>query len=187
MSKNWQRSDVFSTVAIVVSVFFSILTVVLNAREDPSLMPYGQNVFGNRLALDFNNFSKINLHDVSILILGFNNQLDTIPSFRIQDKFLFTISSKSTVNYSFSIGRWALNDFYFRARLKGNYNSRFPYWPREEYEQVIWYSGNVLRLSGDSVNIRLWTTHKDQIDSLQVKWKLLFHESDKRIDQRFQN
>lgn len=184
---NWSTSDTLSVIAIVLSILFSILTLVLNAREDPTLMPYAQNIYGNRLVLDFNNFSESNLRDVSILISGFNFRLDTIPSLYFEDKFLFTVSAKSTFNYGFNLGGWARNDFYFRVRLKGKYNSRFPICSERKFEQTIWYSAVVQEIKEDSVRILLSTTHKDQIDSLESKFKVALEEGNRHIDRRFQN
>ena len=58
---------------------------------------------GNALSLDFRNTSKINLHNLTILINGYDNNLSEIENFHYLDKYLFTIAGDSIFNYGFNL------------------------------------------------------------------------------------
>ncbi len=178
-----------SIVAIVLSVIFSVLTIILTKKEKPNVMPYGQNVFdGNHLVLDFNNPSDTNLHDLILLINGFDSEFNEISSLHFQDKYLFTISSKSMFNYGFNVGdTWATKNFFFRVRLKGKYFSRFPIFATRKFEQKIWYSAIVRKLVEEKISIKISTTHRDEINRLEAKHKVALKEYEKNIDEKFKN
>jgi hypothetical protein len=185
---NWSTSDILSAIALLVSICFSLLTIILNRREKPSIMPYGQKVVDdNHLVLDFNNPGDINLHQVTLLINCFNYELNEIPSLQFQDKFLFTISAKSMVNYGFYLRDWSLKNFYIRIRFKGKYLSRFPLFPSRTFEQVIWYSGIVLHATEQAASVKISTTHKDEITKLETQHKLALKQYEKAIDKKFRN
>lgn len=185
----WGMSDILSGIAIFLSVFFSALTIILNRKEKPNLMPYGQKIFGgNHLVLDFNNPSDTNIHDLTLLINGFDSEFNEIPSLHFQDKYLFSISAKSMFNYGFNVnGEWSTKNFFFRARLKGRYLSRFPLFATRKFEQTIWYSAMVGKLDGEKVSIKLWTTHRDEISRLESKHKVSLEEYEKNTDRKFRN
>jgi len=185
----WATSDVLSGIAIFLSVFFSALTIILNRKEKPNLMPYGQNVIdGNHLVLDFNNPSDTNIHDLTLLINGFNSDFDEISSLHFQDKYLFTISAKSMFNYGFNVnGEWSTKNFFFRVRLKGKYLSRFPIFATKKFEQTIWYSAIVRKLDGEKVSTKISTTHRDEISRLESKHKVPLEEYEKNTDKKFKN
>lgn len=183
----WETSDILSTIAIFLSVFFSGLTIILTRKEKPNVMPYGQNVFdSNHLVIDFNNPSDTNLHDLTLLINGFDSEFNEISSLHFQDKYLFTISAKSMFNYGFNVnGEWSTKNFFFRVRLKGKYFSRFPIFATRKFEQIIWYSAIVQKLDGEKVSIKILTTHRDEICRLESKHKVALEEYEKNTDKKF--
>lgn len=182
----WQASDVISVFALMLSIIFSTLTLILNRKEKPNLMPYGQNIFDNNLILDFNNPSDTNIHNLTILINGFNSELEEVSHIHFQDKYLFTISAKSMFNYSFNLaGDWFSKNFYFRVRLKGEYLSRFPLFPKRKFEQVIWYSALVSKIEGEKISVKILTTHRDELLKLDSRHKVALTEYGKDTDKKF--
>ncbi len=180
-------SELISAIALFVSFFFSALTLILNRREQPTIMPYGQNLFdGNHLLLVFNNPGDVNLHKLTLLINCYDSELNEIPSHHIEDKFLFTIGGKSQFNYGFNLGEWCLKNFYIRIRFKGRYFSRFPLFPSRRFKQTIWYSAIVRHpIEGGGVSTKISTTHKDEIARIETQHKLALKQYEKHIDTKF--
>ena len=172
-----------SLIAIILSILFSMLTIILNRREKPNVMPIEEKVsiVGgdiNHLILVLKNTSSTNLH-------GLTN-LEEIESMHFKNKFLFTIGGETTFNFGFNLQGFDLrNKFYIRVRFKGYYLSRLPCFPKYSAEQVIWYSAQQLLVDGSQITLKLSTTHVDEIEKLEAKHRNAFKEYGKGVDKKF--
>lgn len=175
-----------SLIAIVLSVIFSGLTLILNRREPPNIMPHDKKTPPGRLELFFKNTSNINLRNLTILINGFGMQdLGEIKPLHHSDKYLFTIGEKAIFSYGFPLGDWAKKGFYFRVRFCGKYKTK--YFLTKTFKQHIWYSFTSEKVDEQEVKFLLHTTHKDDIDKLEAKNENTLKNYEKIADKKFKN
>ena len=173
-----------SLIAIILSVIFSIITLVLNRREPPNIMPYNKKSPSGRLELFFINTSGINIKNLTILINGFGmKDLGEIKPLFQSDKYFFTIGEKTVFSYSFPLGNWAKKGFYFRVRFCGEYNTK--YFITRKFKQHIWYSFTPEKTDGDRIEFQLHSTHKDDIDKLEAKNEDSLKGYEKITDRKF--
>lgn len=182
----WIGQNIASSIAILISVISLLVTIILNRREKPNLMPSGEDVSGgNHLSLTFLNTSQFNIHNLTILINVFDAQLNEISNVYISDKYLFSIGEKTTFHYGWILGNYASNNFYFRVRFRGNYNSRWPIFSNRKFNQSIWYSAIPINIEGDGIRVKISTTHKDNIEKLEGKHAASLKNYENSIDKKF--
>ncbi len=182
----FQISEILSIIAIIISILFAIITFILNRREKPNLMPDKHAVYDdNLLTLDFLNTSEINIHEPSILINAFDNELKTIKGFPTEDKFLFNIGSKTVFNYRFPVDKYARNNFFLRIRIKGFYYSKFPLFAKRKFEQILWYSGIPISINENHIKASLTSSHRIEIDQIKQVQQKYLEECEQHIDNKY--
>ena len=181
----WVGQNIASSVAIFISLASLMVTIVLNRKEKPNIMPYGQTVLNdNHLSLDFLNTSQFNIHKLTILINGFNSEFDEIKSIDFSDKYLFSIGGKTQFNYGFNLIHDLSKNSYFRVRLKGTYNTRFPF-INKTIEQSLWYSIIPSSKVENGIALKISNTHKDEIEKIEAKHAIALKNYEKKIDKKF--
>lgn len=181
----WIQNNVAESIAILISLSSLVLTSILSRREMPNFMPSGQNVSqGNHLSFDFLNTSQFNLHNVTVLINGFDEKCDELRQVDIMDKYLFVIGEKSSFHYGFVLGEYAKKPFYVRVRFKGDYRTRVPFVTRT-FKQELWYSVIPIAQVDNGVAVKVANTHKDEIEKIQAKHTEALKNYDRRIDKKF--
>lgn len=182
----WIGQNIAASIAILISTISLLVTMILNRREKPNIMPAGENVSGsNHLSLDFLNTSEFNIHNLTILINVFDAQLNEINNVHIQDKYLFSIGEKTKFHYGWILGNYAANNFYFRVRFCGNYNARWPIFYKRRFCQPVWYSVVPIKMNEGGVEVKIMTTHKDEIEKLEAKHATALRNYECSIDKRF--
>ena len=175
-----------SVVSIAIAIVSLVVTIVLNRREKPNIMPYGQDVeSGNHLSLKFLNTSPYNIHDLSILINSFDSNINEISQLNFADKFLFSIGEKASFSYGFNLETIIALGFYFRVRFKGFYYIRLPLFSRKTFEQEIWFSVLPMQSYNKKIVAKVSTTHKEEIERIKVKHSSTLKNYEKNIDIKF--
>ena len=177
-------SDILSAIAILIAFVSLILTLVFNRREKPNFMPSGQSLTLQHFELFWQNTSLINVQNLTIMINGFDKNLNEIKELSLSDKYLFVIGGNSKISYGFNLGKYAQDGFFFRVRFKGKYSTKF-YW-KKKFEQSIWYSvtRNAETAEG-AVQYLIHSTHKDEIDRIQDKFLPVLRNHEIAIDKKF--
>lgn len=182
----WVGQNVASSIAILISIISLLITIMLNRREKPNIMPSGEDVSGgNHLSLTFLNTSQFNIHNLTILINVFDAQLNEINNVHISDKYLFSIGEKTKFHYGWLLTDYATNKFYFRVRFRGNYNSRWPILPKRIFSQSIWYSLIPISQESGNISMKISTTHKEDIEKLEAKHAVPLKNYENVIDKKF--
>ena len=108
---HWIGQNIASIIAIFISVVSLLVTIVLDRREKPNLMPAGETVTNpNHLSLYFLNTSQFNIHNLTILVNVFDNGLNEVNKVPISDKYLFSIGEKTERSTPFGSTKKRLPD-----------------------------------------------------------------------------
>lgn len=173
-------------IATAVSIISVLTAIVFSRREKPNLMPYGQIVDSdNFLSLDFLNTSQFTIHNLTILVNGFDDKLNELSSVQLSEKLLFAVGEKTLFHYGWRLGPYVTSNFYFRVRFSGKYNSRFPIKSRRSFTQSFWYSIIPVSSSKKTISIKVSTIHMDEIEKLDTKYSLVLRTYEETIDARF--
>ena len=182
----WIDQNVAESIAIFISLISLTVTTILSKREKPNIMPYGNVVSnGNHLSLDFLNTSNFNIHDLTILINGFNSDFNEIKEIDFSDKYLFSIGEKTSFNYGFNLNTDLTKNIYFRVRVKGLYNLRVPFL-KMTTEQSLWYSIIPLGNVENEIVLKILNTHRDEIKKIQAKHSVALRNYERSIDVKFE-
>jgi len=162
----------------------SVVALLLSKTDKPSFMPSNNSfeVFADASLIGFSwiNTSQKNICNLTILINQFDGNLIEVKPNKIEDRYNFTIAQSGSFNYSL---KHSENAVFYRVRFKGKYNSAIPF-IRRNFNQVIWYSAYPL-ISGNSiVGVRIHTTFKEDIRTIENGNKNIFEEYEKTIDKK---
>ena len=178
-----------SLVALVVSIFFSITSVMINLvlarREKPNIMPTDTTVAnGNHIFLNFINTSSYNLHRMTVLVTGFGEDYKKNAALSHELSYLYTIGKGAKFNFGFEVSRSSLGQtFYLRVRFKTKYNSRVPYFIHQ-HEQIIWYTLIPIGSSGEVVRYKGITSLTDGVKIISKTNCDMFKNDEKNMDDK---
>jgi hypothetical protein len=178
-------SSVLSLIALIISVIFAVITVFMNQRDKPNLMPDGQSYARNILTLVWKNTSDLNIRDLNINLSLFDNDLKWVRDRKIQDKYNFVIGEKSQICYGFNklFDRSYLRKcLYIRVRFSGTYKDRI--FPEKNFEQCIWYTLAFMQ-DGNGIGAVVHTTFKKEVELLKKKYDKSLKKYDLSTDKKF--
>lgn len=183
---HWMIDNAIALVALVISLITIVITISLNRRESPTIMPDGEEAGeGNHLSFKFKNTSEFTLLTPSILIHSFDTELNEISKLNFADRYNFNLSPQSVVHYGFFISNYANKGMFVRIRFASVYRVRLPFFRKQTFQQELWYSLLPIMQNGDKIYIKVSTTHCDEIEKLKIKHGDLLRKYDSEQDGKF--
>lgn len=169
-----------------VSILLSIVALLFSKKDKPCFMP-SSHIFTpysnvSHLMLILKNSSDKVIHDVTVLINMFDNNLDELTSKLIENKLYYPISNNSEFNFKIE----SLDSpFFMRVRFRGKYYSWVPFF-KFSFNQIIWYSLYPIYdpKSKQITGFNVYNAYQNEIEQLKIKYKKQFQLYDNRIDNK---
>ena len=182
----WITNNIIALIAICVSLISVLITISLNRRERPTIMPSGQEVSANNhLSFMFKNGSEFTLLKPSILITCFDRELNEIAQLSINDRYNFDVPMGEVIHYGFSIQNLAKDGLFIRVRFTSSFRIKLPMFNKRKFTQELWHSMLPIHKDGDQIHMKVSTTHRDEIEKLQAKHGDMLDRYDAAQDKKF--